>query len=65
MQTEITINVNVLSLDRLFGGSQAIVTKARAMEDANIDGIVAPGVDVIPNDPSTDPSSLLAHNRRR
>jgi hypothetical protein len=35
-----------------------------ALLDA-IDAIVAPGVDVIPNDPSTDPNSLLSRNRRR
>jgi len=30
-----------------------------------IDAIVGPGVDVIPNDPTTDPSSLTAQRRRR
>jgi aryl-alcohol dehydrogenase-like predicted oxidoreductase len=30
-----------------------------------IDGIVAPGTDLIASDPSSDPSSLLAANRRR
>jgi aryl-alcohol dehydrogenase (NADP+) len=35
-----------------------------ALLDA-IDAIVAPGLDVIANDPSTDPNSLLSRNRRR
>ena len=36
----------------------------RAALDA-VDEIVAPGTDLIPSDPSSDPSSLSATNRRR
>jgi alkanesulfonate monooxygenase SsuD/methylene tetrahydromethanopterin reductase-like flavin-dependent oxidoreductase (luciferase family) len=39
---QITINLNVLTLDRLFGGARAFVEQARAIEDAGIDGIVMP-----------------------
>ena len=43
MQSKITINLNILTLDRLFpGGVKAVIDKARAIEDANIDGIVMP-----------------------
>ena len=41
--TRITINLNVLTLDRLFGGDLgAYVEKARAIEEAGIDGVVMP-----------------------
>ena len=43
MDRRIKINVNILTLDRLFGGNLGIYAdKARAMEDAGIDGIVMP-----------------------
>jgi alkanesulfonate monooxygenase SsuD/methylene tetrahydromethanopterin reductase-like flavin-dependent oxidoreductase (luciferase family) len=43
MQRQIKININALTLDRLFGGNlRMYVDKARAMEDAGIDGIVMP-----------------------
>lgn len=38
---KIKININILSLDRLFGPDQVAV-KARAIEEAGIDGIVMP-----------------------
>lgn len=41
--TRITINLNVLTLDRLFGGDLgAYVEQARAIEEAGIDGVVMP-----------------------
>lgn len=41
--TRITINLNILTLDRLFGGDlAAYVEQARAIEDAGIDGVVMP-----------------------
>jgi len=43
MPNRVTINLNVLTLDRLFGGDLArYVDQARAIEDAGIDGIVMP-----------------------
>ena len=43
MDRRIKINVNILTLDRLFGGDLGVYAdKARAMEDAGIDGIVMP-----------------------
>ena len=43
MQRRIKINVNVLTMDRLFGGDlRAFVDRARMIEDAGIDGIVMP-----------------------
>jgi len=43
MDRRIKINVNLLTLDRLFGGDLGVYAdKARAMEDAGIDGIVMP-----------------------
>lgn len=43
MDRQIKINVNILTLDRLFGGNLGVYAgKARAMEDAGIDGIVMP-----------------------
>lgn len=42
MQRELTINLNVLSLDRLFGGAHAYIEQARAIEAAGIDGIAMP-----------------------
>lgn len=43
MDRRIKINVNILTLDRLFGGNLGVYAdKARAMEDAGIDGIVMP-----------------------
>jgi alkanesulfonate monooxygenase SsuD/methylene tetrahydromethanopterin reductase-like flavin-dependent oxidoreductase (luciferase family) len=43
MDRRITINVNILTLDRIFGGNLGVYAdKARAMEDAGIDGIVMP-----------------------
>lgn len=41
--TRISINLNVLTLDRLFGGDLgAYAEKARAIEEAGIDGVVMP-----------------------
>lgn len=73
MQDKITINLNVLTLDRLFGVA-AIAAKARAIEDANIDGIVMPdhvvfggnvtypfgGWPVNPEDSWPDPITMLS-----
>jgi alkanesulfonate monooxygenase SsuD/methylene tetrahydromethanopterin reductase-like flavin-dependent oxidoreductase (luciferase family) len=43
MSKKITININVLTLDRLFDGNlRQYVEQARAIEDAGIDGIVMP-----------------------
>jgi len=43
MDRRIKSNVNLLTLDRLFGGDLGVYAdKARAMEDAGIDGIVMP-----------------------
>ncbi|WP_157218869.1 TIGR03619 family F420-dependent LLM class oxidoreductase [Flavisphingomonas formosensis] len=43
MPNRVTINLNILTLDRLFGGDLArYVDQARAIEDAGIDGIVMP-----------------------
>ncbi len=43
MPNKIKVNVNILTLDRLFGGVLGVYAdKARAMEDAGIDGIVMP-----------------------
>ncbi len=43
MGRRIKINVNILTLDRIFGGNLGVYAdKARAMEDAGIDGIVMP-----------------------
>lgn len=43
MQQRITININALTLGRLYGsGLRAYVDKARFIEDSNIDGIVMP-----------------------
>jgi alkanesulfonate monooxygenase SsuD/methylene tetrahydromethanopterin reductase-like flavin-dependent oxidoreductase (luciferase family) len=43
MDRQIKINVNILTLDRLFDGNLGVYAdKARAMEDAGIDGIVMP-----------------------
>lgn len=43
MPREIKINVNALTLDRLYGGNlRMYVDQARAVEDAGIDGIVMP-----------------------
>ncbi len=43
MQRQIKININALTLDRLFDGNlRMYVDKARAMEDAGIDGIAMP-----------------------
>ena len=41
MDRRIKINVNILTLDRLFSGDLGVYAgKARAMEDAGIDGVV-------------------------
>jgi probable F420-dependent oxidoreductase len=43
MPREIKINVNALTLDRLYGGNlRMYVDQARAIEDAGVDGIVMP-----------------------
>lgn len=42
MPERITINLNVLTLDRLFGDVRAFIEQARAIEAAGIDGIVMP-----------------------
>jgi alkanesulfonate monooxygenase SsuD/methylene tetrahydromethanopterin reductase-like flavin-dependent oxidoreductase (luciferase family) len=75
MDRRIKINVNILTLDRLFGGNLGVYAdKARAMEDAGIDGIVMPdhvvfgkgavypwgGWAVDPSDSWPEPMAVLA-----
>jgi len=75
MDRQIKINVNILTLDRLFGGNLGVYAdKARAMEDAGIDGIVMPdhvvfgkgavypwgGWAVDPSDSWPEPMAVLA-----
>ena len=75
MDRRIKINVNILTLDRLFSGDLGVYAgKARAMEDAGIDGIVMPdhvvfgkgavypwgGWEVDPTDSWPEPISVLA-----
>jgi probable F420-dependent oxidoreductase len=75
MQRQIKINVNALTLDRLFDGNlRMYVDQARAMEDAGIDGIAMPdhvvfGKDAIypfggwpvdPNDSWPEPMAVLS-----
>ena len=75
MDRRITINVNILTLDRLFGGDLGIYADtARAIEDAGIDGIVMPdhvvfgkgavypwgGWEVDPSESWPEPMAVLA-----
>jgi alkanesulfonate monooxygenase SsuD/methylene tetrahydromethanopterin reductase-like flavin-dependent oxidoreductase (luciferase family) len=75
MDRRIKINVNILTLDRLFDGNLGIYAdKARAMEDAGIDGIVMPdhvvfgkgavypwgGWEVDPSESWPEPMAVLA-----
>ena len=75
MQHRITININALTLGRLYGsGLRAYVDKARFIEDSNIDGIVMPdhvvfggdavypfgGWPVQPEDSWPEPMAVLA-----
>ena len=75
MDRRITINVNILTLDRLFGGDLGVYAdKARVMEDAGIDGIVMPdhvvfgkgavypwgGWEVDPSESWPEPMAVLA-----
>lgn len=48
---KITININLLTLDRLFGGDLGAYTeKAQAIEEAGVDGVVMPDHVVFGND---------------
>lgn len=75
MQQRIKININALTLDRLYDGRlRTYVDKARAIEDAGVDGIVMPdhvvfgkdavypfgGWPVDPNDSWPEPMAVLA-----
>ena len=75
MDRRIKINVNILTLDRLFGGNLGVYAdKARAIEDAGVDGIVMPdhvvfgkgavypwgGWEVDPSDSWPEPMAVLA-----
>jgi alkanesulfonate monooxygenase SsuD/methylene tetrahydromethanopterin reductase-like flavin-dependent oxidoreductase (luciferase family) len=75
MDRRIKINVNILTLDRLFGGGLGIYAdKARVMEELGIDGIVMPdhvvfgkgavyplgGWEVDPSDSWPEPMAVLA-----
>lgn len=75
MDRRIKINVNILTLDRIFGGDLGVYAdKARIMEDSGIDGIVMPdhvvfgkgavypwgGWEVDPTDSWPEPMAVLS-----